>query len=125
MGAVATHAINPWLFANLPYDPIKDFAPVTIVAAVPNVLVMNVDFAKKNNIDSLADLIAYAKKNPGRLNYGSGGNGRAGNLAGELHKARAGIRSEKRRRGKGCVRTCSSRWSSYHYKKKETRIINT
>ncbi|MBO1113877.1 Bug family tripartite tricarboxylate transporter substrate binding protein [Bordetella petrii] len=91
MGAVATHAINPWLFANLPYDPIKDFAPVTIVAAVPNVLVMNVDFAKKNNISSLADLIAYAKKNPGRLNYGSGGNGSAGHLAGELLKARAGI----------------------------------
>ncbi|MBO9357270.1 tripartite tricarboxylate transporter substrate binding protein [Bordetella petrii] len=91
MGAVATHAINPWLFANLPYDPIKDFAPVTIVAAVPNVLVMNVDFAKKNNIDSLADLLAYAKQNPGRLNYGSGGNGSAGHLAGELLKARAGI----------------------------------
>ncbi|CAP40838.1 Bug family tripartite tricarboxylate transporter substrate binding protein [Bordetella petrii] len=91
MGAVATHAINPWLFANLPYDPIKDFAPVTIVAAVPNVLVMNVDFAKQNHIDSLADLIAYAKKNPGRLNYGSGGNGSAGHLAGELLKARAGI----------------------------------
>ena len=91
MGAVATHAINPWLFANLPYDPIKDFAPVTIVAAVPNVLVMNVEFAKKNNIASLADLIAYAKKNPDRLNYGSGGNGSAGHLAGELLKARAGI----------------------------------
>ncbi|MBV7484432.1 tripartite tricarboxylate transporter substrate binding protein [Bordetella sp. BOR01] len=91
MGAVATHAINPWLFANLPYDPIKDFAPVTIVAAVPNVLVMNVEFAKKNDIASLADLIAYAKKNPDRLNYGSGGNGSAGHLAGELLKARAGI----------------------------------
>lgn len=93
MGAVATHAINPWLFDNLPYDPIKDFAPVTIVAAVPNVLVMNVDFAKKNNINSLADLIAYAKKNPDRLNYGSGGNGSAGHLAGELLKARADIKA--------------------------------
>lgn len=91
MGAVATHAINPWLFANLPYDPIKDFAPVTIVAAVPNVLVVNVDFAKKNQIESLQDLIAYAKKNPDRLNYGSGGNGSAGHLAGELLKARADI----------------------------------
>ncbi|MCD0502850.1 Bug family tripartite tricarboxylate transporter substrate binding protein [Bordetella petrii] len=91
MGAVATHAINPWLFANLPYDPIKDFEPVTIVAAVPNVLVMNVEFAQKNNINSVADLIDYAKKNPGRLNYGSGGNGSAGHLAGELLKARAGI----------------------------------
>lgn len=93
MGAVATHAINPWLFANLPYDPIKDFTPITLVAAVPNVLVMNVDFAKTNHINSVADLIAYAKKNPDRLNYGSGGNGSAGHLAGELLKARAGIQA--------------------------------
>ncbi|OZI62561.1 Bug family tripartite tricarboxylate transporter substrate binding protein [Bordetella genomosp. 11] len=94
MGAVATHAINPWLFKNLPYDPIKDFAPVTIVASVPNVLVVNVDFAKKNHINSLGDLIAYAKANPGKLNYGSGGNGSAGHLAGELLKARAGVSIE-------------------------------
>lgn len=94
MGAVATHAINPWLFANLPYDPVKDFAPVTIVASVPNVLVMNLEFAEKNNIQNLGDLLAYAKKNPGRLNYGSGGNGSAGHLSGELFKARAGIAAE-------------------------------
>lgn len=94
MGAVATHAINPFLFANLPYDPIKDFAPITIVASVPNVLVMNLEFAQKNNINSVADLVAYAKKNPGRLNYGSGGNGSAGHLSGELLKARAGIAAE-------------------------------
>jgi tripartite-type tricarboxylate transporter receptor subunit TctC len=94
MGAVATHAINPWLFANLPYDPVKDFAPVTIVASVPNVLVMNVEFAQKNKIEKLADLIDYAKKNPGKLNYGSGGNGSAGHLSGELLKARAGISVE-------------------------------
>lgn len=93
MGAVATQAINPWLFSNLPFDPVKDFAPVTLVASVPNVLVMNVDFAKTNNINSLTDLIAYAKKNPDRLNYGSGGNGSAGHLAGELLKARAGIQA--------------------------------
>lgn len=94
MGAVATHAINPWLFANLPYDPLKDFAPITIVASVPNVLVMNAEFGQRNNIKSLADLIAYAKANPGKLNYGSGGNGSAGHLAGELLKARAGISVE-------------------------------
>lgn len=91
MGAVATHAINPWLYANLPYDPVKDFAPITLVASVPNVLVVNKDFAEKNGINDLAALIAYAKANPGRLNYGSGGNGSAGHLAGELLKARAGI----------------------------------
>ena len=91
MGAVATHAINPWLYAKLPYDPIKDFAPITLVASVPNVLVINKEFAEANGIDNVADLIAYGKKNPGRLNYGSGGNGSAGHLAGELLKARGGL----------------------------------
>lgn len=94
MAAVATHAINPWLFSNLPYDPVKDFAPVTIVASVPNVLVINLAFAEKNDIKTLGDLIAYAKKNPGKMNYGSGGNGSAGHLSGELLKARAGISVE-------------------------------
>ncbi len=91
MGAVATHAINPWLFAKLPYDPIRDFTPITRVAQVPNVLVMNADTAQKLGINSVQDLVAYAKKNPGRLNYGSGGNGSAGHLAGEMFKAQAGL----------------------------------
>lgn len=91
MGAVATHAINPWLYTKLPYDPIRDFTPITLVAQVPNVLVMNVDTAKKLGIRDVADLVAYAKKNPGTLNYGSGGNGSAGHLAGEMFKAQAGV----------------------------------
>ena len=91
MGAVATHAINPWLFAKLPYDPIRDFTPITRVAQVPNVLVLNAETAHKLGIASLADLVAFAKKNPGRLNYGSGGNGSAGHLAGEMFKAQAGL----------------------------------
>jgi tripartite-type tricarboxylate transporter receptor subunit TctC len=91
MGAVATHAINPWLFAKMPYDPIRDFTPITGVAQVPNVLVMNPQTADKLGIRSVADLVAYAKKNPGRLNYGSGGNGSAGHLAGEMFKAQAGV----------------------------------
>ncbi|WP_423228553.1 Bug family tripartite tricarboxylate transporter substrate binding protein [Pseudaquabacterium inlustre] len=91
MGAVATHAINPWLFKKLPYDPIRDFTPITRVAQVPNVLVMNAEAAQRLHIASLADLVAYAKKNPGRLNYGSGGNGSAGHLAGEMFKAQAGV----------------------------------
>jgi tripartite-type tricarboxylate transporter receptor subunit TctC len=91
VGAVATHAINPWLFSKMPYDPIRDFTPVTLVAQVPNVLVMNAETAQRLGISSLADLVAYAKKNPGKLNYGSGGNGSAGHLAGEMFKAQAGV----------------------------------
>ncbi len=91
MGAVATHAINPWLYSKIPYDPLRDFTPITLVAQVPNVVVINAETAARLNIASLADLVAYAKKNPGRLNYGSGGNGSAGHLAGEMFKAQAGL----------------------------------
>ncbi|MBN9426682.1 MAG: tripartite tricarboxylate transporter substrate binding protein [Burkholderiales bacterium] len=91
MGAVATHAINPYLFAKMPYDANRDFAPVTRVATVPNVLVLNPDTADRLGIRSVADLIRYARANPGKLNYASGGNGSAGHLAGELFKAQAGV----------------------------------
>ncbi len=91
MGAVATHAINPWLYSKMPYDALLDFTPITRVAQVPNVLVMNEESAQRLGIQSLADLVAYAKRNPGRLNYGSGGNGSAGHLAGEMFKAQAGL----------------------------------
>jgi tripartite-type tricarboxylate transporter receptor subunit TctC len=91
ISAVATHAINPWLFAKMPYDPVKDFAPITQMVRVPNVLVMNAETAARLKINSLAELIAYAKANPARLNYGSGGNGSAGHLAGEMFKQGAGI----------------------------------
>lgn len=91
ISAVATHAINPWLFSKMPYDPVKDFAPITQMVRVPNVLVMNADTAARLKIASLRDLIAYAKANPAKLNYGSGGNGSAGHLAGEMFKRDAGI----------------------------------
>ena len=91
ISAVATHAINPWLFSKMPYDAAKDFAPITQMVRVPNVLVMNADTAARLKINTLADLIAYAKANPAKLNYGSGGNGSAGHLAGELFKQGAGI----------------------------------
>ncbi|MBN9412083.1 MAG: tripartite tricarboxylate transporter substrate binding protein [Burkholderiales bacterium] len=91
IAATATHAVNPWLYARMPYNAATDFAPVTQMVRVPNVLVMNADVAQRLKIDTLADLIRYAKANPARLNYGSGGNGSAGHLAGELFKARAGI----------------------------------
>lgn len=91
IAAVATHAINPWLYSKMPYNAATDFAPITQMLRVPNVLVMNADTAKRLNINSLADLISYAKANPAKLNYGSGGNGSAGHLAGEMFKAQAGI----------------------------------
>ena len=91
MGAVATHAINPWLYSKIAYDPLRDFTPITLVAQVPNVLVMNAESAARLKINTLADLVAYARKNPGRLNYGSGGNGSAGHLAGEIFKSQAGL----------------------------------
>ena len=91
IAAVATHAINPWLFARMPFQAERDFAPITQWVRVPNVLVMNSDTARQLNIRSVADLIAYAKAHPGRLNFGSGGNGSAGHLAGEMLKKEAGI----------------------------------
>ena len=91
MGAVATHAINPWLYARMPYDPIRDFTPITGTARVPNVLVMSPETTARLGVASVADLVAYAKQHPGTLNYGSGGNGSAGHLAGEMFKAQAGV----------------------------------
>ena len=68
MGTVGTHAINPALYAKMPYDHVKDFAPITLVAGVPNVLVMNPVHAQQNGIDSVATLIAFARQRPGKLN---------------------------------------------------------
>ena len=91
LAATATHAVNPWLYQRMPYDAGKDFAAITQMVRVPNVLVMNAARAEQLKIRSVADLIAYAKANPGKLNYGSGGNGSAGHLAGEMFKQKAGI----------------------------------
>jgi len=91
IAATATHAVNPWLYAKMPFNAATDFAPITQMVRVPNVLVMNADTAQRLKINTLKDLIAYAKVNPAKLNYGSGGNGSAGHLAGELFKKEAGI----------------------------------
>lgn len=93
MGAVAINAINPWLYSELPFDPVKSFEPVVLVASVPNVLILNSDFAKTNNIDSVKSLIAYAADHKGELNFASGGNGSAGHLAGELLNVRSDIKT--------------------------------
>ena len=91
IAAVATHAINPWLYSKMPYNAATDFAPITQMLRVPNVLVMNAETAARLKINTLADFIRYAKAHPAQLNYASGGNGSAGHLAGEMFKARAGI----------------------------------
>jgi tripartite-type tricarboxylate transporter receptor subunit TctC len=91
IGAVATHAVNPWLFSKLPYDPIKDFVPITLIAHVPNILVMTPERAAQLKIASARDLFDYLRRNPGQLNYASGGNGSAGHMAGELLKSQARV----------------------------------
>ncbi len=90
MGTVGTHAINPALYAKMPYDHVKDFVPVTLVAGVPNVLVMNPVHAQQNGIDSVPTLIDFARKRPGKLNMASSGNGTSIHLAGELFKTMTG-----------------------------------
>jgi tripartite-type tricarboxylate transporter receptor subunit TctC len=91
MGTVGTHGINRALYAKLPYDPFKDFVPVTLVAGVPNVMVINSDLAASHKINSVNDFVKYAKANPGKLNMASSGNGTSIHLAGELFKSQTGI----------------------------------
>lgn len=90
MGTVGTHGINRALYSKLPYDPFKDFVPVTLVAGVPNVMVVNADKAAANKINTVKDFIQYAKANPGKLNMSSSGNGTSIHLAGELFKSMTG-----------------------------------
>ncbi len=90
MGTVGTHGINRALYPKLAFDPIKDFAPITLVAAVPNVMEMNADKAAALKINNVADFIKYAKANPGKLNMASSGSGTSIHLAGELFKTMTG-----------------------------------
>jgi tripartite-type tricarboxylate transporter receptor subunit TctC len=90
MGTVGTHGINRALYDKLPYDPFKDFAPVTLVAAVPNVMIMGADKAKALGINNVQDFIRLAKARPGQLNMASSGNGTSIHLAGELFKSMTG-----------------------------------
>ena len=87
MGTVGTHAINASLYKKMPFDPIKDFAPLTRVANVPNLLVANPAQPYK----TVKELIAYAQANPGKVNFGSSGNGSSIHLSGELFKSLAKV----------------------------------
>ncbi|MGP1615034.1 MAG: Bug family tripartite tricarboxylate transporter substrate binding protein [Pollutimonas bauzanensis] len=86
LGTVATHGINASLYKKLSFDPVKDFAPVSLVASTPSVLMINPSVP----VDSVPELIAYAKAHPGQLNFGSSGNGSSHHLAGELFNSLAG-----------------------------------
>ncbi len=90
MGTVGTHAINAALYPKMPFDHVKDFVPVTLVAGVPNVLVFNPANAQKYGINSVQDLARAARANPGKLNMASSGNGTSIHLAGELFKTMTG-----------------------------------
>ena len=90
MGTVGTHGINRALYSKLPYDPIKDFAPITMVAGVPNVMEMPFEKSKEMGILTVADFIKYAKAHPGQLNMASSGNGTSIHLSGELFKSLTG-----------------------------------
>ncbi len=87
MGTVGTHAINASLYSKMPYDHVRDFAPIILVAGVPNVLVVYPSVP----VGSVKELIAYAKANPGKLNFASSGSGTSIHLAGELFKTMAGV----------------------------------
>ncbi len=87
MGSSPTHAIAPSMYPQLPYNPERDFIPVTLVAVVPNVLVVHPSLPVKD----VKELIAYAKANPGKLNFASAGNGSSQHLSGELFKSLAGV----------------------------------
>src|SRR5437762_7036744 len=86
-GTISTHAINASLYSKLPYDPVKDFAAITLIARVPNLLVINPSIAANN----VSELIALLKGNPGKYTFASSGNGTSQHLSGELFKTMAGV----------------------------------
>lgn len=90
MGTVATHAIQPAISVAAPYDPVADFTPISLLATVPNVLLVNNDVEAKTT----AELVALLKANPDEYNYGSSGIGAPTHLSGELFKLKAGVQME-------------------------------
>ena len=87
MGNAGSHAVNASLYKRLAYDPVKDFAPVTLVSSAPNILIVHPSLPVK----SVKELIALAKAHPGELSFGSGGNGSTAHLSGEMFRTLAGI----------------------------------
>ena len=89
LATIGTHGINPGLYAKLPYDPVKDFAPISMAATSPNMLVLNNNVPAK----SVKELITLAKSKPGTLNFGSSGVGTSVHLSGELFNSLAGVKT--------------------------------
>ena len=87
LAGVGSHAVNPNLHSRLPYDPVRDFAPITLVASTPSVLVVNPAVPAR----SVAEFTAYARANPGKLNYASNGQGSAAQLAAAMYESMAGV----------------------------------
>src|SRR5438477_6280604 len=88
LAGVGSHVVNPNLHAHLPYDPLKDFAPITLVATAPSVLVVNPAVPSR----TVAEFTAYARAHPGKLNYASNGNGSAAQLAAAMYESMAGVK---------------------------------
>ncbi len=86
-GTISTHAINASLYKNLPYDPVKDFEPVALIAFLPNVLIINPDLG----VNSVAELVALLKKDPGKRSFASSGAGTSTHLAGEMFADMIGV----------------------------------
>ena len=89
MGTIGTHSINPAVYTKINYDPINDFSPIIQFGTAPNVLVVNPDLP----IKSVKELIAYIASNPGKVNYGSSGNGTSNHLSGAMFVARNGLKA--------------------------------
>src|SRR6266700_1223491 len=86
-GTISSHAINVTLYPKLPYDPLKDFAPITMLATLPNLLIVHPSL----NVNSVGELIELLKANPDRYSFGSAGNGTSQHISGEMFKIMAGV----------------------------------
>ena len=89
-GTISSHAINATLYDKLPYDPVKDFAPVTMLATLPNMLIVHPSL----NVSNVKELIALLKANPNKYSFGSAGNGTSQHISGELFKSMAGVQMQ-------------------------------
>jgi tripartite-type tricarboxylate transporter receptor subunit TctC len=89
-GTISSHAINASLYSKLPYDPLKDFTPITMLATLPNMLIVHPSL----NVNSVKELVEYLKANPNKLSFGSAGNGTSQHISGEMFKIMTGTQMQ-------------------------------